>query len=100
MSKLNYEERTAKQSAKHVYLLSYLQYQDGKWTGEFVGVYSSLEEVEAAKNRVLSRPSYSDSPYSFRIDGVLLNADYDGSHFFGGPPPSGPPPDADGPKPT
>src|SRR5262245_184731 len=98
MSKLNYEERTAKQSAKHVYLLSYLrQVPDGQWTGEFVGVYSSLEEVEAAKKRVLSRPSYSDSPHSFRVDGVMLNVDYDGSHFLGGPPPSGPPPDAHGP---
>ncbi len=102
MSKLKYEERAVKQSSKYVYLLSYLrQVPDGHWTGEFIGVYSSLEEAEGAKKRVLSRPSYSESPYSFRVDGVILNADYDGSHFLDGPPPSGPPPDdADGPKST
>jgi hypothetical protein len=97
MSKMKYEKRAVKQSSKYVYVLSYLQQRpEGTWTGEFVGVYSSLEGAEEAKKRVLSRPSYSDSMHSFRVDGVMLNADYDGSNLFGGPPPSGPPPDDEG----
>src|SRR5262249_23178716 len=102
MSKMKYEKPTVNQSSKYVYVLSFLQQTPQEtWTGEFVGVYSSLEEAEDAKKRVLTRPSYSDSIYSFRVDGVKLNTDYDGSHFFSSPPPSGPPPnDAGGPKST
>ena len=83
-----------KQSSQYVYVLSFLEQIPKKGgTGEFVGVYSSLVEAEGAKKRVLSRPSYGDPPHSFRLDAVMLNVDYDGSNFFDGPPPSGPPPD-------
>ena len=97
---MKYKESTVKQSSKYVYVLSYLrQIPEESWTGEFIGVYSSLEQAEDAKKRVRSRPSYGDSMHRFRVDGVMLNVDYDGSHFSDGPPPSGPPPDdADGPK--
>jgi hypothetical protein len=100
MSKLKYQERGLRQSSNIVYVLSYLRLlPDGHWTGEFIGIYSSLEEAEGAKKRVLSRPSYSAGTYSFRVDDLMLNVDYDGSHFFGMPPPSGPPPeDENGPK--
>jgi hypothetical protein len=89
-------EDPAEKLLKHVYVLSYLQqYSDGRWTGTFVGVYSSLEQAEEAKKRLLSRPSYRDYPHSFRVDGVMLDVDYDDSHFFttSQPPPPGPPPD-------
>jgi hypothetical protein len=96
MLRLRPEDHAAEKLPKHVYVLSYLrQYPDGQWTGTFVGVYSSLEQVEHAKKRLLSRPSYRDCPYSFRVDGVMLDVDYDDPHFFTShqPPPPGPPPD-------
>src|SRR5947209_2890723 len=68
---------------KHVYLLTYVcPKRDGRWTGLLVGVYSSLEEVERAITRLRRRPGFQDYPNGFRIDGRILDEDYDDPLFF------------------
>jgi hypothetical protein len=68
---------------KHVFLLSYLyRWPDGTWPGQLVGVYSSLEQVEHAVARLRQRPGFRDQPNGFRIDGRILDEDYDAPMFF------------------
>jgi hypothetical protein len=85
MSQLKPEEAEAQQSPKHVYLLSYHRpSENGWWSGMLVGVYSSLDEVEKAKTRLLSRPGFREFPSGFRVDGWVLNVEYDDPQFFAG----------------
>jgi hypothetical protein len=68
---------------KHVFLLSYLyHWPNGAWTGMLVGVYSSLEKAEQAIARLRQRPGFRDYPDGFRIDGRILDEDYDDPAFF------------------
>jgi hypothetical protein len=55
---------------------------DKQWCGMFIGVYTSLEKVEAAISRLRLRPGYSDFPEGFRIDCLRADADYDDPMFF------------------
>lgn len=54
------------------------QRSDGKWEGQFIGVYSSLEEAEKAQARLRSRLAFRDFPQGFYVDCWRLNEDYDG----------------------
>jgi hypothetical protein len=38
---------------------------DGQWAGMFIGVYSSVEKVELAKERLRLRPGYRAFPTAF-----------------------------------
>jgi hypothetical protein len=68
---------------RHVFLLSYLcPLPDGDWSGISIGVYSSLERAEQAIARLRQRPGFRDYPDGFRIDGRLLDEDYDDPTFF------------------
>jgi hypothetical protein len=67
----------------HVFVLSYARpMSDGPWAGMFIGVYSSLEKVEAAKERMRVRPGFRDFPDGFRIDCLRIDEDYDDPMFF------------------
>lgn len=93
MSRLKPDEPAAQQVPKHVYVLSYAHpLPDGHWAGMLIGVYSSLDELEKAKTRLLSRPTYRQFPDGFRVSGMQINVEYDNSEFFafvGPPPPEG-----------
>jgi hypothetical protein len=67
----------------NVFVLSYLRpLPDGPWAGMFIGVYSSLEKVEAAQQQMQLRPGYRDFPGGFRIDCYRIDEDYDDPMFF------------------
>lgn len=46
-------------------------------TGTFVGVYSSLEQAENAIKRLRPRATFAKNPDGFRVQGVMLDCDYD-----------------------
>jgi hypothetical protein len=72
----------------HVFLLSYKrQRPDGKWEGQFIGVYSSLEQVEKAKERLRAQSSFHDYPQGFYVDCWRVDEDYDGQDFWAEEPP-------------
>lgn len=65
------------------FVLSYLRpTAEGTWAGMFVGVYSSLAMVEAAKGRLRERPGFRDYPDGFRVDCYRVDEDYDDPMFF------------------
>lgn len=68
----------------HVFLLTYLYPHDGIWSAMLLGVYSSLGQAEQAIARLRQRPGFSDYPNGFRIDGRILDEDYDDPMFFAG----------------
>lgn len=91
MFRLKPEETAPESLPKHVYVLSYARpVSNGGWCGMLVGVYSSLEEVEKAKARLLSRTSFRGFPSGFRVDGMMLNVEYDDPQFFACVDPSSP----------
>jgi hypothetical protein len=76
------------QPMTHVFVLSYKrQKPDGAWEGQFIGVYSSMEQVEAAQARLQPRLAFRDYPQGFYVDCWLLDQDYDGQDFFWMEPP-------------
>ena len=42
---------------------------------KFVGVYSSPEQLDAAKTRVGRLPGFRDDPDAFRVEDVTVNED-------------------------
>jgi hypothetical protein len=67
----------------HGFVLSYMRPMvDGTWAGMFVGVYSSLEKVEAAMARMRLRPGFRDFADGFRVDCYRMDKDYDDPMFF------------------
>ncbi len=67
----------------HAFVLSYMRpTAEGHFAGMFIGVYSSLKEVESAMARMRQRPGYRDHPDGFRVDCYRLNEDYDDPMFF------------------
>jgi hypothetical protein len=68
---------------KNVFVLSYARPTSGnRWAGMFIGVYSSLEKAEAAKEGMRLRPGYRDFPDGFRVDCYRIDEDYDDPMFF------------------
>jgi hypothetical protein len=67
-----------------VYSLSYMRPlpDSGHWAGMFVGVYSSIRQVEAAKERLRRRPGFCDYPEGFRVECSRVDEDYDDPMFF------------------
>jgi hypothetical protein len=45
-------------------------------------VYSSLAEVENAQARLRTKPGYREFPDGFRVDGMMLNVEYDSPEVF------------------
>jgi len=67
---------------RHVFTLSYMRpTPDGNWEGQFIGVYSSMEQVERAQQRLRARPDYRDYPQGFQVDCLRLDEDYDDHDF-------------------
>jgi len=102
MSRLKPDEFQTEHSERHVYILSYVRPRaDGTWTGMSIGVYSSLDEVEKAKDRLSKRPGYREYPAGFQVYGRVLNVEYDRPDFFAnfGPLPSNTDEDPDKPVP-
>lgn len=67
----------------NVFVLSYMRpTPDEVWCGMFIGVYSSLEKVEAAMARMRVRPGYRDYPDGFRVGCYKADEDYDDPMFF------------------
>jgi hypothetical protein len=68
----------------HVFVLSYARPlpDSGPWAGMFIGVYSTLQTAESARQRMRERPGFRDFPEGFRIDGYRIDADYDDPMFF------------------
>jgi hypothetical protein len=70
------------QLPRHVYTLSYVRPTlSGGWEGQFIGVYSSMGEVEEAQGRLRVRADYRDYPNGFSVDCLRLNQDYDEHEF-------------------
>jgi hypothetical protein len=66
-----------------VYVLSYLRpMPDGRWTGMFVGAYTSARKVEEAQERLRGRPGFRDFPEGFRVHCYRADQDYDDPMFF------------------
>ena len=72
----------------HVYTLSYMRPLPeghglaGTWVGMFVGVYSSIRQVEASQERLRRRPGFCDYPDGFRVECRRVDEDYDDPMFF------------------
>jgi hypothetical protein len=47
-----------------------------------IGVYSSMKQVEAAKDRLLRRSGFRDSPNGFHVECRRIDEDYDDPMFF------------------
>jgi hypothetical protein len=60
-----------------VYVLSHIRPYKDTWTGTFIGVYSSLENVEKAIDRLRQRMAFRDYPQGFKYHCYRLNEDYD-----------------------
>jgi hypothetical protein len=88
-----------------VYVLYYLRQHpdDGRWASLFVGVYSSVKAVEAAKDRLRRRPGFRDFPEGFQFNAYSIDEDYDDPMWFTDWPPgrldSPPPPQLPTPPP-
>jgi hypothetical protein len=66
-----------------IFTLSYVRPRpDGVWTGIFIGVYSSLKQVELAKSRLSARPGFRDYPEGLHVSCYRMNEDYDDPTFF------------------
>ncbi|MBY0282203.1 MAG: hypothetical protein K2W94_08650 [Alphaproteobacteria bacterium] len=48
---------------------------DGEEDVKLIGIYTSYEEAEAAKNRVKDKPGFKDYPEDFSIEPQKLNRD-------------------------
>ena len=58
-----------------VYLLWHIHDLGDEEDWKFIGVYSSPDEVDAARARVSRLPGFSDTPERFRVEEVGLNED-------------------------
>ncbi|MBI3409220.1 MAG: hypothetical protein HY040_12810 [Planctomycetes bacterium] len=61
----------------HDYVLSYNRPYKETWTGAFIGVYSSLEQVENAIERLRPKMAFKDYPNGFVYECLRLDEDYD-----------------------
>jgi hypothetical protein len=58
-----------------VYLLWHIHDLGDEEDWKFIGVYSSPEEVDAARERVSRLPGFRETPERFRVEKVALNED-------------------------
>jgi hypothetical protein len=59
----------------HVWLLWHIHDLGDEEDWKFIGVYTSPDELEAAKARVGALPGFVDNPDSWRVEKVPLNED-------------------------
>ncbi len=59
-----------------VFLLQHVhELPDGEEDVKLIGVYSSEDHAEKAKQRVLTKPGFRDSPEGFSIDRYTVDTD-------------------------
>jgi hypothetical protein len=51
------------------------EFPDGEEDGKLIGIYSSPERAEQAKERALARPGFRDAPDGFIIDRETVDED-------------------------
>ena len=59
----------------HVYMLWHIHDLGDEEDWKFVGVYSSREQVETARERVCRLPGFRETPEMFRVERVRLDED-------------------------
>jgi hypothetical protein len=52
------------------------EFEDGSEDVKLIGVYSTRERAEAAKQRLLNQPGFCDIPEGFHIDRYPLDKDH------------------------
>src|ERR1051325_7764201 len=74
---------SAPESIREIFQLTFRrQFVGGQWGVMPVGYYTSMEEVEAAKKRLLPRPGFCDFPDCFHVECYRVNTEYDDPMFF------------------
>jgi len=71
----------------HVYLLWHIHDLGDEEDWKFIGVYSSPDAVNAARQRVAKLPGFRDTPEQFRVEEVGLDEDQWTEGFVTGPGP-------------
>ncbi len=59
----------------HAYLLWHIHELGDEEDWKFIGVYSSPEQVDAARERVSRLPGFRDHPDDFRTEKVAVDVD-------------------------
>ena len=60
-----------------VFLLHHVhEFEDGSEDVKLIGVYSSLERAEVARQRVVSLPGFREHPEGFHVDRYLVDVDH------------------------
>jgi hypothetical protein len=76
-----------------VFVLSHIRPEpNGRWSGRFLGVYSSQGQAARAAERLGRHQDYRAYPRGFRVDAVELDEDIEQAVFFYTPPHTPPPP--------
>jgi hypothetical protein len=65
------------------HILSYARPNpDGRFSGMVVGIYSSVEKLEEAKERLRQRSGFRHYPNGFYSNSYRVDEDYDDPMFF------------------
>ena len=59
----------------HAYMLWHIRDLGDEEDWKFIGLYSSLAQVDAARERVSRLPGFRDTPKAFRAEKVAVDVD-------------------------